>query len=104
VAVAFAGLAGAAVKPTLSVSPSTVHRGGKVTFSGAHWPKRVTVTLLLGYPNSEAAKFAGVKTTGTGRFTYTLPIKPTAPTGKYVVLACRNNCKTEVSKPLTIAP
>jgi hypothetical protein len=97
-----AGLAGAATKPTLKVTPSTVKQGGKVTFTGAHWPKRTKVSLLLGFPNSDAAKFATVATTTTGTFRYTLPIKPSAPKGKYVVLACRKNCQVKVQRNMTI--
>ena len=103
VALACAGVALAA-GPSLTVTPSTVHQGGKVTFTGAGWAHGVKVTLLLGKPNTGANKFATVTTTRRGRFAYTLPIKPTAPTGKYVILACRKNCATKVSRSMTIVP
>ena len=103
VALACAGTALAA-GPSLTVSPSTVHQGGKVTFSGSGWARDVRVTLLLGRPGTGANKFATVTTTRRGRFSYTLPIKPTAPTGKYVILACRKNCATKVARGMTIVP
>jgi hypothetical protein len=102
---ALAGLAGAATKPTLKVTPSTVKPGGKVTFTGAHWGRHTSVTLLLGkrgLPVGKASTLAGVRTTGTGTFSYARPIKSSAPAGRYVIFACRNGCTVKASQPLTI--
>jgi hypothetical protein len=93
-----------AATPSLTVSPSRVHQGGKVTFTGSGWAHKVKVTLLLGKPGTAANPFASVTTNGRGRFSYTLPIKPTAPTGKYVIHACRKSCATDVKRNMTIAP
>jgi hypothetical protein len=101
---ALVGGATAATRPSLTVTPSQVHRGAHVTFSGSRWAHHVRVTLLLGKPNTGANKFATLTTNGSGRFRYVLPIKPTAPTGKYVILACRKNCATKVSRNMTILP
>src|SRR4051812_23785109 len=103
---AIAVLAGSALAagPGLTVTPRRVHQGGSVTFTGSHWAHNVKVTLLLGQPNTDANKFATVKTNGRGQFSYMLPIKPTAPTGKYVILACRKSCATKVSRSMTILP
>jgi hypothetical protein len=94
----------AATGPSLTVTPSQVHRSQNVTFSGAHWARHVRVTLLLGKPNTGANKFATVTTNSRGRFRYVLPIKPTAPTGQYVILACRKSCAVKVSRSMTILP
>src|SRR4051794_16861460 len=69
---AVAAVGGTPPRPTLKVAPSIVKQGGKVTFSGAHWPTHTKVNLLLGRPNSEASKFAAVATTATGSFRYSL--------------------------------
>jgi hypothetical protein len=88
--------------PTLQVSPKTVRQGGKVTFAGSYWPANKRVQLLIGPPNSEATRFASPRTDGSGNFRVTKPINSSAPTGKYVILACRNSCATKVSRKLTI--
>ena len=93
-----------AASPSLTVTPSKVHQGGRVTFTGSGWARNVKVTLLLGKPGTAANTFATVTTTRRGRFSYTLPIKPTAPTGKYVIHACRKKCATDVKRSMTILP
>src|SRR4051794_27896454 len=93
-----------AAGPSLTVTPSHVHQGGKVTFTGSGWPDNSKVSLLLGRPNTAANKFATVATNGRGKFSYTLPIKPTAPTGRYVIQACRKSCANKVSRNMTILP
>ena len=90
--------------PSLSVTPSKVHRGSNVHFNGYSWPANKRVQLLIGRPNSEATKFASPKADGNGHFRYTQSIKASAPTGKYVILACRNNCQVKISRNLTILP
>ena len=93
-----------AAGPSLTVTPSRVHQGGQVVFTGTGWAKGVRVTLLLGKPNTGANKFATVTTNRRGRFRYALPIKPSAPTGKYVILACRKSCRVKVTRSMTILP
>ena len=95
---------GAVTKPTFRVNPSTVHRGQNVTFSGRHWGANKTVTLMLGYKNSEAAKIGTARTKGDGSFSQVRPILSGAPTGNYVVLACRKSCAIKVSRALKILP
>ena len=103
--VALAAVGIAATGPTLTVSPNPVHRGANVTFSGSHWAHNVKVTLKLSAPGANGANaFAIVRTNGRGKFRYALPIKPTAPTGKYLIIACRNSCKTKVTRGMTVAP
>jgi hypothetical protein len=100
-----ASTAFAATGPTLKVTPSTVHQGSNVTFSGSGWAKRVPVTLRLGKPGVKGSnKIATVTTNRRGRFSYTLPVKPTSPTGQYLILACRKNCAVKVTKRMTIVP
>src|SRR4051794_13572824 len=93
-----------AAGPSLTVTPSRVHQGGRVAFTGSRWPHKVKVTLLLGKPGTAANPFATVTTDRRGRFSYRLPIKPTAPTGKYVIHACRKSCATDVKRNMTILP
>jgi hypothetical protein len=104
VALAMAGAAAVAASPSLTVSPGTVHQGGKVTFSGAGWPHKAKVTLRLGKPGTASNPIAAVTTDARGRFRYALPIKPAAPTGKYVIHACRKNCAIDVKRNMTIVP
>lgn len=103
---ALGGVAATAIAtgPSLTITPSHVHRSQNVTFSGAHWARHARVALLLGKPNAGANRFATVRTNRRGRFHYVLPIKPTAPTGQYVILACRRSCATKVSRKMTILP
>jgi hypothetical protein len=99
------GAATAATGPSLTVTPSFVHRGQNVTFSGSGWAKRVRVTLELANRGATAAnKFAVVTTNSRGRFRYTLPIKQTSPTGKYSIWACRKNCAVKITRNMTILP
>src|SRR4051812_10245755 len=93
-----------AAGPSLTVTPNRVHQGAKVTFTGTGWAHKVKVTLLLGKPGPAATPSATVTPNRRGRFTYTLPIKATAPTGKYVIHACRKSCTTDIKRNMTILP
>jgi hypothetical protein len=108
-AVAVAAVAGgaastaASTKPTLIVNPPHVQQGSEVAFSGSHWGKHKTVTLFLGKPGvASMNKIAGRKTNSRGHFRYVLPVKPNAPAGQYLIIACRKSCKIKVSKPMEI--
>jgi hypothetical protein len=93
----------AATAPTLKVNPAHVQQGAIVAFTGSHWGRHKTVTLLLGKPGVAGAnKIADVHTNSRGKFRYVLPVKKTAPAGQYVIKACRRNCRIKVSRSMEI--
>jgi hypothetical protein len=93
----------ASTKPTLIVNPPHVMQGKLVAFTGSHWGKHRKVTLFLGKPGvSSMNKIADRKTNSKGHFRYVLPVKPNAPAGQYLIIACRKSCQIKVSKPLEI--
>ena len=95
--------ADAATGPTLRVTPSVVHRGDTVTISGKHWGSRKVVTLRIGVPRSDATSVIDTfRTEADGSFTGTVPVKPKAALGNYVILACRKQCAIKRTKPLQI--
>jgi hypothetical protein len=97
--------ADAATGPTLRVNPSVAHRGDTVALSGKHWGNHKFVTLKIGLPNSDATNFiAKVETNNIGSWRGTVPVKPTARLGNYVILACRKACAIKVTKPVKIVP
>ena len=101
----WAGGATAATSPTLHVSPTTVHRGGRLAISGKHWGSHKLVTLLVGRPHSKVtALIDKVATTATGEFSGTVPVKRSATSGRYFVIACRKGCAIKVKKAITILP
>lgn len=91
--------AAAAAAPSVSVSPTTVQRGGVLAVTGRGWPHGVRVELLVGPPRSEASHVAWVTTTGAGTLRGAITIAARASTGPFVLLACRNSCriKTQAS-------
>ena len=103
--VAGAAATDAAVKPTLTVNPTTTHRGDRVAIVGKHWGSHKLVTLLVGRPNSTAtALIDKVATSAAGEFRGTVPVKRSAAPGKYYVIACRRGCAIKVKKAITILP
>ena len=95
----------AASGPTLTVSPTTTHRGDHVAIVGKHWGSHKRVTLLVGRPKSTAtALIDKVTTTAGGEFRGTVPVLRTATPGTYYVIACRKGCAIKVRKAITILP
>ena len=91
---------GAATSPTLKLSPSTVKQGQNMTITGAHWPRGRNVTLQFLAPGGSPGTITKAHTSSTGRFSVTLPIKPTAPTGKFKIRAVYK--RLSVTKPFTV--
>src|SRR3954451_7925943 len=91
---------GAAVKPTLKLSPSTVTQGQKLTISGAHWPKGKNVALQFLATGGAPGTITKVQTSPTGKFSVILPIKPTSPTGHFKIRAVYK--KLSATKPFTV--
>lgn len=94
--------AAVAARPTVSVSPTTVVRGGSLLVTGRHWTPRATVQLLIGPPRSEADPVATARATATGTFRRRLPIARGARTGRFVLLACRRSCRIKASASFRI--
>ena len=85
----------AAANPTVDVAPAIVKRGHAITVTGSRWRRRATVELLIGPPRSEGTHVATVRTTSTGTFKRKLtpPAFVQARTGRWVLLACRRECR-----------
>ena len=97
--------ADAATGPSMRVSPTTVHRGGKLTVSGIHWGALKKVTFLVGRPHSEQTARVGSTTTNKdGAFTGKVPVLKNAIPGTYLLIACRNNCTIKRSRTIHIVP
>lgn len=94
----------ATAKPTVQVSPSSVKRGKAITVTGSHWARRATVDLLIGPPQSEATRVATVRTTSGGAFRRKLvpPAWVQARIGRWVLLACRRDCRVKASATFRI--
>jgi len=94
----------ATAHPTVAVSPTTVPRGHAITVTGAGWRPRANVALLIGPPRSEATRVATVRTTSRGTFRRTLtpPAWVQAHRGRWVLLACRRDCRIKAVKSFRI--
>lgn len=86
-------------QPAVRVSPASVARGHAITVTGKHWPRRVTVQLLIGPPQSEAEPVATARTTSTGTFRrrFVPPPYIQARLGRWVLLACRRECRVKAT-------
>jgi hypothetical protein len=89
--------ASGATQPSATVTPTSVKRGKPITVTGSHWPRRVTVQLLIGPPQSEAEPVARVRTTRSGTFrrTFVPPAFVQARLGRWILLACRRDCRVK---------
>src|SRR5688500_18778045 len=90
--------------PTVDVSPTTVKRGSSFTVTGSGWRREAPVRLLIGRPRSEATYVATVRTTSRGTFRRKLtpPAWVQARTGRWVLLACRRDCRIKAVKNFRI--
>lgn len=92
-----AGIAVAATRPSVRVAPTTVERGELLTVSGTGWARSANVELLVGPPRSEADHVGSVRTTSRGTFRRRLRISSRAATGRFVLLACRRECRVKAT-------
>lgn len=83
----------AAPSPTVSLWPKTVARGQVMLVTGGHWGRRVRVELLVGPPRSEADHVAWATTTAGGQLRRAIRVSRHARTGRFVLLACRRECR-----------
>lgn len=95
---------GASVHPKVSVSPTTVQRGHAITVTGSGWRRSANVQLLIGPPRSEGTRVATVRTTtrGTFRRRLTPPAFVQRRLGRWVLLACRRDCRIKAVKSFTL--
>jgi hypothetical protein len=89
--------AAARARPTLTVRPRVVRRGGSVMLYGGGFKPHVRVILLAGPPASEAARIGSAKTDGDGAFVAPVAIERDVAPGRYVALACRHDCRVKAS-------
>lgn len=86
--------AGGCGKPTLRAIPKTVERGERVTFKGACFKPRKTVTFFIGRPGTDAGgKAATARANARGAFTKRYRTFAKADPGPYVVIACQRGCR-----------
>ena len=85
----------ATANPTVAVSPASVRRGEAITVTGANWRRSATVQLLIGPPRSEGTLVATARTTSRGTFRrrFTPPAFVQRRLGRWVLLACRRDCR-----------
>ena len=76
----------------LVIRLSRVRRGGTLTFTGAGWPRRASVLLAVGRPNtSPGDRVARLRTTARGTFSRRVRVSPRAVRGTYVGIAILTN-------------
>lgn len=94
----------AATHPRVSVSPATVERGQAITVTGSGWRRSASVQLLIGPPRSEGTLVATVRTTSRGTFRRRLepPAFVQRRLGRWVLLACRRDCRIKAVKSFTL--
>lgn len=95
-------LALAAAAVALHVAPATVVPGGAVTVSGTGWAPRSAVELRAGPRNSEADRFASVRTDARGAFSTSTRLSAKAIPGVYVFLACQRSCAIKATARLRV--
>lgn len=94
----------ASTHPRVGVSPTTVKRGQAITVTGSYWRRSAEVQLLIGPPRSEAGLVATVRTTSRGTFRRRLtpPAFVQRRLGRWVLLACRRDCRVKAVKNFTL--
>jgi plastocyanin len=103
VAAALVAPAGAAAKPTISVSPASVQPGGSVVLSGRGWTPGRAVSLKIGPPRSDALTSLGTtKASRAGRLRKRVRLSSSQAPGSYVVLACRLRCRSKATARLRV--
>lgn len=90
----------AAAAPTVAVSPKSVKRGQAITVTGSRWRRSANVQILIGPPRSEGTVVATVRTTRSGTFRRRLtpPRFVQRRLGRWVLLACRRDCRIKAVK------
>jgi len=88
--------------PSVRVAPAVVQRGQRITVTGRNWPRNVTVDLLIGPPRSEADPVGRALTTSSGTFRRYLRIASTTAPGRWVLLACRRECRVKAVRSFRV--
>ncbi|MFP5364331.1 MAG: hypothetical protein ACLGI5_16550 [Thermoleophilia bacterium] len=93
----------AAPRPSVSIAPSLVQRGERITVTGRNWPRNVIVDLLIGPPRSEADRVGRARTTSAGTFRRHLRIASKTAPGRWVLLACRRECRVKAIRSFRVS-
>lgn len=88
--------------PSVRVSPAVVQRGQRITVTGRNWPRNVIVDLLIGPPRSEADRVGRARTTSAGTFRRHLRIASRTAPGRWVLLACRRECRIKAVRSFRV--
>lgn len=94
----------AAPAPQLTADPLAVQPGATLTLQGRGFPRNAHVALMAGPPHGETTRIGGAQTGLRGRFTATIHIRPDSSAGRFVALACHDDCRVQASARFRIAP
>lgn len=92
----------ATARPTVRITPLEVRRGGRILVTGRNWARNAIVDLLIGPPRSEADPVGRARTTSGGSFRRYLRIAPKTKPGRWVLLACRRECRVKAAKSFRV--
>ena len=92
----------ATARPTVRIAPLVVQRGDRIVVTGRNWARSAIVDLLIGPPRSEADPVGRARTTSSGTFRRYLRIAPKTKPGRWVLLACRRECRIKAVKSFTV--
>jgi hypothetical protein len=81
------------VKPRLTLRPTIVTPGDRLTFIGSGFRRNEKVWLGVGPPQSEASFWGSARTNNTGAFRKALTVNRRVKPGRWVALACQRGCR-----------
>jgi hypothetical protein len=87
----------AAVVPQLTAEPVEVVPGGTLVLRGRGFPRNARVVLLAGPPRAEAERIGGAVTGRRGGFRAEIRIRLPSDAGRFVALACHDECRVKAS-------
>jgi len=83
----------ASAKPRLTLRPTVVVAGGRLTFIGSGFRAHQRVWLGVGPPQSEALFWGWGRTNRAGGFRKTLTVNPHLNPRRWVAIACQRGCR-----------
>jgi hypothetical protein len=93
----------ASAKPRLTLRPTVVVAGGRLTFIGSGFVANQRVWLGVGPPQSEARFWGWARTNRAGAFRETLTVKPHVKPQRWVAIACQRGCRIKAGASFRIA-
>lgn len=94
--------AGAAAKPHVSASPSSVAAGGTVSIAGRGFAPGRTVAIQLRRQGAKPTSLRGVKAGSSGRFRKRARIPAAQAPGRYLLVACQSRCRLKATTRLRL--